>query len=66
MIKMIHSVWAIITLMMLIVVVVNAIIGLTSKKEFTDKSLRISLFALIVAHIQLILGLIGFFHVNTI
>jgi len=61
MIKMIHSVWAIITLVMLIVVVVNAIIGLTSKKEFTDKSLRISLFALIVAHIQLIIGLIGFF-----
>ncbi len=61
MIKMIHSTWAIITLLVLIFAVVNAIIGLTSKKEFTDKSLRISLFALIVAHIQLIIGFIGFF-----
>ena len=61
MIKMIHSVWAIITLVVLVVAVVNAVIGLTSKKEFTDKSLRISLFALIVAHIQLIIGFIGFF-----
>ena len=61
MIKMIHSTWAIITLVILIVAVVNAVIGLTSKKEFTDKSLRISLFALIVTHIQLIIGLITFF-----
>ena len=61
MIKMIHSTWAIITLVVLIVAVVNAVIGLTSKKEFTDKSLRISLFALIVTHIQLIIGLITFF-----
>lgn len=58
---MIHSTWAIITLLVLIIAVVNAIIGLTSKKEFTDKSLRISLFALIVAHIQLVIGLIAFF-----
>ena len=61
MIKMIHSIWAIITLLVLIAAVVNAIIGVTSKKEFTDKSLRISLFALIVAHIQLIIGFIAFF-----
>jgi len=61
MIKMIHSTWAIITLLVLIAAVVNAIIGLTSKKEFTDKSLRISLFALIVTHIQLIIGFIAFF-----
>jgi len=61
MIKMIHSIWAIITLLILVIAVVNAIMGLTSKKEFTDKSLRISLFTLIVAHIQLILGFIVFF-----
>jgi len=61
MIKMIHSTWAIITLIILIIAVVNAIIGLTSKKEYSDKSLRIALFALIVAHIQLIIGFISFF-----
>lgn len=58
---MLHSGWAYITLIILIVAVVNAIIGLNSKKEFTDKDLRISLFTLIVAHIQLIIGFIAFF-----
>ncbi|MDN3641474.1 hypothetical protein QWY87_02085 [Lutimonas halocynthiae] len=61
MIKMLHSGWAYITLIILIFAVVNAIIGLNSKKEFTDKDLRISLFTLIVAHIQLIIGFIAFF-----
>ncbi len=58
---MIHSGWAYITLIILIFAVYNAIKGLTSKKEFEDKDLRISLFTLIVAHIQLILGLIAYF-----
>ncbi len=58
---MIHSGWAYITLIILIFAVYNAIKGLTSKKEFEDKDLRISLFTLIVAHIQLILGFIAYF-----
>ena len=58
---MLHSGWAYITLIILIFAVVNAIIGLNSKKEFSDKDLRISLFTLIVAHIQLIIGFIAFF-----
>ena len=61
MIKMLHSGWAYITLLVLIFAVVNAIIGLTSKKEFKDKDLRISLFTLIVAHLQLIIGFIAYF-----
>ena len=61
MLKMIHSGWAYITLIILIFAVFNAIKGLTSKKEFEDKDLRISLFTLIVAHIQLILGFIAYF-----
>jgi multisubunit Na+/H+ antiporter MnhB subunit len=61
MIKMLHSGWAYITLLILIVAVVNAIIGLTSKREFQEKDLRIPLFTLIVAHIQLIIGFIAFF-----
>ena len=61
MLKMIHSGWAYITLIILIFAVYNAIKGLTSKKEFEDKDLRISLFTLIVAHIQLILGFIAYF-----
>ena len=59
--KMIHSYWAYIVLIILIFAVVNAIIGLTSKKEFKAKDLRISLFALIASHIQLIIGFIAAF-----
>ena len=61
MIKMLHSGWAYITLLVLVFAVVNAIIGLTSKKEFKDKDLRVSLFTLIVSHIQLIIGLLALF-----
>lgn len=59
--KTLHSYWAYLVLIILVVAVVNAIIGLTSKKQFTDKDLRISLFALIVTHIQLLLGLGWYF-----
>ncbi len=54
--KMIHSYWAYIALLVLIVAVFNAIAGLRSKKEFKEKDVRISLFALIASHIQLIIG----------
>jgi len=59
--KMIHSYWAYLVLLILIVAVVNAVMGLTSKKEFTAKDLRISLFALIASHIQLIIGFIAYY-----
>ena len=39
----------------------NAFIGRFSNKPFTIKDLRISLFALIVTHIQLLIGLILYF-----
>ena len=58
---MLHSGWAYITLIVLIYAVLNAIIGLTSKKEFKEKDLRTSLFTLIVAHLQLIIGFIAYF-----
>ena len=61
MIKMLHSGWAYITLIVLIFAVVNAFIGLSSKKDFKEKDLRIPLFTLIVAHIQLIIGVIALF-----
>ena len=61
MIKMLHSGWAYITLIILIFAVINAIIGLASKKEFTDRNLRIYLFTLIVSHLQLIIGFIAYF-----
>ena len=60
-IKMLHSYWAYLAIIMLIVAVVNSLIGLTGKKEYSAKDFRISLFTLIVSHIQLLLGLILYF-----
>jgi hypothetical protein len=59
--KDVHSYWAYLVLVILIVAVVNAIIGVAKKKKFTDKDLRIGLFALIVCHIQLLIGLVWYF-----
>lgn len=59
--KEVHSYWAYLVLVILIFAVVNAIIGLTQKKQFTDKDLRIGLFTLIVSHIQLLIGLAWYF-----
>ena len=61
MITMLHSGWAYITVLILIIAVANAIIGVTSNKEFQEKDLRIPLFALIIAHIQLLIGLLAYF-----
>lgn len=59
--KEIHSYWEYIVLIVLMYTVSNAIIGFVKKKEFTDKDLRIGLFALIVCHIYLLIGLAWYF-----
>lgn len=61
MMKQIHSYWAYIAVIILVIAVLNAIIGLTKNNEFKDKDLRISLFTLIVMHIQLLIGLGWYF-----
>jgi Na+/H+-dicarboxylate symporter len=61
MMKNVHSYWAYIVLAILIFAVANAITGFIKKKQFTDKDLRIGLFALIVSHIQLLIGLAWYF-----
>ena len=57
----IHSYWVYIVLLMLVVAIGNALLGKFKNKSFTIKDLRISLFALIVTHIQLLIGLILYF-----
>ena len=54
----VHSLCAYVVLAMLTVAVINALIGFFAKKSFLEKDLRISLFTLIMAHIQLLLGVI--------
>jgi hypothetical protein len=56
-----HSGWAYIALLLLVVAVVNAFIGMFSKKEFTAKDRKIAIFGLIGTHTQLLIGLILYF-----
>lgn len=61
-IKNLHSYFAYVVLAVLILAVINAILGWLGKKDFTmHKDLRISLFALILSHIQLLVGLVLYF-----
>lgn len=60
-IQSVHSILAYAALGLLVLASINAIFGLTSKKLFTDKDLRLSLFTLIICHIQLLVGLILYF-----
>lgn len=61
MMKEIHSYWAYLVLLMLLFAVVNAFMGISKKRSFTDKDVRIGLFTLIIAHIQLLIGLGWYF-----
>lgn len=56
-----HSGWAYLTLLFLVVAVLNVVIGYVSKKEFVSKDRKIALFALIVTHIQILVGVILYF-----
>ncbi|WP_396178307.1 hypothetical protein [Flavobacterium sp.] len=56
-----HSGWAYLVILILVIAVINAFIGFSSKKEFTAKDRKIALFALIFTHIQLLFGLVLYF-----
>ena len=55
--KFIHSYWAYLVLAVVILATLNAIIGLITKREYQAKDFRISLFALILTHLQFVIGL---------
>lgn len=56
-----HSGWAYLALLILVIAVVNSLIGLSSKKEFSLKDRKIALFALVAIHIQFLVGIILYF-----
>ena len=56
-----HSGWAYLALLLLVVAVLNSVIGMVSKKEFSTKDRTIALLGLIAAHIQLLVGLVLYF-----
>ena len=57
-IKSVHSLCAYVVLIVLFLSTINALAGFFTKKEFTVKDLRLSLFTLIFSHTQLLLGLL--------
>ena len=59
--QFLHSYWAYLVLLIVVLATFNALIKFFSKKEYGPKDFRISLFALIVTHLQLIIGLILYF-----
>ena len=59
--QFIHSGWAYLVLIILVLATVNALYKFFADKEFDAKDFRISLFALITMHIQLLIGIILFF-----
>ena len=56
-----HSGWAYLALLVLVIAVVNSFIGLFSKKDFTGRDRKISLFALVAIHTQLLIGFLVYF-----
>lgn len=59
--QMIHSYWAYLVVLMVVIGSFNALIKFFGKKEFHAVDFRISLFTLIVTHIQVLIGLILYF-----
>ena len=60
-IKNLHSYLAYLVLLVLILAILNAFIGKIKGKDFESKDLRLSLYGLILSHIQLLIGLILYF-----
>lgn len=60
-VQIIHSYWAYLVLLIVLLATINALAGFFSKREYGAKDFRISLFALIVTHIQILIGLVMYF-----
>lgn len=60
-IQKLHSGWAYLAFLLLVIAVVNSFIGLFSKKDFTARDRKIALFALIAIHTQLLIGIFVYF-----
>jgi hypothetical protein len=60
-IQFIHSYWAYLVLTVLVIASVNAVVGYASNKEYGATNFRIALFALIVTHLQLLIGFVLYF-----
>lgn len=59
--QFIHSWWAYLTLFTLLLASINALAGYLRNKEYDPKTFRISLFTLIVTHLQVLIGFVLYF-----
>ncbi|WP_375238130.1 hypothetical protein [Aurantibacter sp.] len=57
-VKVLHQYWAYLTLLVLVLAAFNAIFKTIGKKEYEPRDFRVSLFTLIVSHIQLLMGIV--------
>lgn len=60
-IQIVHSYWAYLVLLVLVLATFNAIFKTLAKKPFEAPDFRVSLFTLIVSHLQLLIGLVLYF-----
>lgn len=60
-VKTVHSYWAYLVLIVLIIATISAVIKTVGDKEYDANDFRRSLFTLIVSHIQLLIGLVLYF-----
>lgn len=57
----IHSWWAYLVVLVLLIATINSLVGFFTKKEYGANDFRISLFTIIVSHLQLLIGLVLYF-----
>lgn len=60
-VQFLHSYWAYLVVLIVFLATVNAWAGLMRNREYHPKDFRISLFALIITHIQLLIGIVLYF-----
>lgn len=60
-VQILHSYWAYLVLLILLLAAGNAVVKSIGGKEYGAKDFRISLFTLIVSHLQLLIGLVLYF-----
>ena len=57
-VKVLHSYWAYLVFLILVLATINAVVKTIGKKEYAARDFRVSLFTLIVSHIQLLIGIV--------
>ena len=60
-VQFLHSWWAYLLVLIVLIATINALAGFFGNREYQPRDFRLALFALIVTHIQFLIGLILFF-----